>query len=83
VAKKRWTATQLPEISGRVVVVTEASNGIGAIAASELARVGATVVLAVRDVAKGEAAAAAMTGHTDVRRLDLTDLASVREFAAS
>jgi NAD(P)-dependent dehydrogenase (short-subunit alcohol dehydrogenase family) len=39
------------------------------------------VVLGVRDVAKGEAAAARMAGETDVRRLDLTDLASVREFA--
>ena len=35
----------------------------------------------MRDVAKGEAAAAQMAGETDVRRLDLTDLASVREFA--
>jgi NAD(P)-dependent dehydrogenase (short-subunit alcohol dehydrogenase family) len=53
------------------------------VAAGELARAGATVVLAVRDVAKGEAAASTMTGRTEVRHLDLTDLASVREFAAS
>jgi len=81
-ADHRWTAAQLPDMSGRTVVVTGASSGIGAIAARELSRVGAAVVLAVRDVAKGMAAAATMTGETKVRRLDLTDLASVREFAA-
>ena len=42
---------------------------------------GAKVVLAVRNTAKGDAAAAAMTGDVEVRRLDLQDLASVREFA--
>jgi NAD(P)-dependent dehydrogenase (short-subunit alcohol dehydrogenase family) len=39
-------------------------------------------VLAVRDPAKGERTAATMAGHTEVRRLDLADLASVRTFAA-
>jgi NAD(P)-dependent dehydrogenase (short-subunit alcohol dehydrogenase family) len=78
----RWTADKMPDMSGRVVVVTGASSGIGAITAGELARAGARVVLAVRDVAKGEAAAAKMTGQTDVRQLDLTSLASVREFTA-
>jgi NAD(P)-dependent dehydrogenase (short-subunit alcohol dehydrogenase family) len=82
-ANDRWTASKLPDMSGRVVVVTGASSGIGAITAGELARAGASVVLAVRDVAKGEAAAATMTGKTDVRQLDLTSLASVREFAAA
>ena len=80
-ADHRWTAAQLPDMSGRTVVVTGASSGIGAISAGELARAGARVVLAVRDVAKGKAAAT-MNGETDVRRLDLADLNSVREFAA-
>ena len=81
-ANDRWTADKMPDMSGRVVVVTGASSGIGAITAGELARAGARVVLAVRDVAKGEAAAAKMAGETDVRQLDLSSLASVREFAA-
>jgi len=81
-ANHRWTADKMPDMSGRVVVVTGASSGIGAITAGELARAGARVVLAVRDVAKGEAAAAKMAGETDVRQLDLSSLASVREFAA-
>lgn len=80
-ANERWTAAQLPDLSGQTVVVTGASSGIGAVTAGELSRAGAKVVLGVRDVAKGEAAAARMAGETDVRRLDLTDLASVREFA--
>jgi NAD(P)-dependent dehydrogenase (short-subunit alcohol dehydrogenase family) len=77
----RWTAADLPDLSGRTVVVTGANSGLGAITARELARAGAHVVLAVRDVARGERAAARMPGSTEVRRLDLADLASVRAFA--
>jgi NAD(P)-dependent dehydrogenase (short-subunit alcohol dehydrogenase family) len=77
----RWTAADLPDLHGRTAVVTGASSGLGAITARELARAGARVVLAVRDVARGERVAAAIAGDTDVRPLDLTDLASVRAFA--
>jgi len=68
-------------MTGRTVVVTGANSGIGAIAAREFARAGARVVLAVRDPARGSAAAKTMQGDTDVRRLDLADLSSVRAFA--
>lgn len=78
----RWTGADLPDQSGRTIIVTGASSGLGVVTARELARVGARVVLAVRDPAKGERAAAAMAGQTEVRRLDLADLASVRAFAA-
>ncbi len=78
----KWTAANLPDQSGRTVIVTGATSGLGLVTARELACVGARVVLAVRDPAKGERAAATMTGHTEVRRLDLADLASVRSFAA-
>ncbi len=80
-ANDKWTANQLPDMTGRTVVVTGASSGIGAITAGELARANARVVLAVRDVTKGEAAARAMSGETEVRPLDLTRLESVHEFA--
>jgi NAD(P)-dependent dehydrogenase (short-subunit alcohol dehydrogenase family) len=77
----RWTASDLPDMTGRTVVVTGANSGIGAVTARELARAGAHVVLAVRDPARGEAAAATMPGSTEVRRLDLADLSSVHAFA--
>jgi NAD(P)-dependent dehydrogenase (short-subunit alcohol dehydrogenase family) len=61
--------------------VTGANSGLGLVTARELARVGADVVLAVRNTAKGDEAAAGMTGNVTVRKLDLQNLASVREFA--
>jgi NAD(P)-dependent dehydrogenase (short-subunit alcohol dehydrogenase family) len=63
-------------------VVTGANSGLGAVIATELARAGAHVIVACRDVAKGERAAASMPGHVEVRELDLADLASVRACAA-
>ncbi|MFI2714727.1 oxidoreductase [Streptomyces collinus] len=76
-----WSAERLPDFGGRTVVVTGANSGIGLTAADALARAGAHVVLAVRDTERGRAAAAAVHGSTEVRRLDLADLASVRAFA--
>jgi NAD(P)-dependent dehydrogenase (short-subunit alcohol dehydrogenase family) len=78
----RWTAADLPSQAGRTVVVTGANSGLGLVTARELARAGATVVLAVRDEFRGKAAAATMDGDVTVRRLDLADLDSVRGFAA-
>jgi NAD(P)-dependent dehydrogenase (short-subunit alcohol dehydrogenase family) len=76
-----WTAADLQSFAGRTAIVTGASGGLGEVTARELARVGAHVVLAVRDINKGGAAAARMTGDLEVRRLDLQDLSSVRDFA--
>ncbi|MGH3541685.1 MAG: SDR family NAD(P)-dependent oxidoreductase, partial [Mycobacterium sp.] len=76
-----WTAADLPSFAGRTVIVTGANSGLGAVAARELARVGAQVILAVRNTGKGQAAARDMTGDVEVRRLDLQDLDSVRQFA--
>jgi NAD(P)-dependent dehydrogenase (short-subunit alcohol dehydrogenase family) len=76
-----WTAADLPSFAGRTAIVTGASGGLGEVTARELARVGAQVILAVRNTEKGEAAAQQMTGDVEVRRLDLQDLASVRDFA--
>lgn len=59
------------DLSGRTIVVTGANSGIGSIAARDLAAAGAHVVLAVRDTAKGERAAAELLGSTEVRIDDL------------
>ncbi|MBV9795073.1 MAG: SDR family NAD(P)-dependent oxidoreductase [Actinobacteria bacterium] len=73
----------LPDRSGRTAIVTGASSGIGRSVAQALAGAGAHVVLAVRDLAKGRAVAAAIGGRTEVRALDLARLDSVRSFAAA
>jgi len=79
----RWTADQLPALTGTTVVITGATGGIGLVTARELARAGATVVLAARDVDKAHRAVAGFSGDFVVRRLDVADLDSVREFAQS
>ncbi|MBQ0884083.1 SDR family NAD(P)-dependent oxidoreductase [Streptomyces sp. RM72] len=75
------SSSQIPDQTGRTVVITGAASGIGRSAASALAMRGARVILAVRDQAKGRAAARDMGGRAEVRALDLASLASIREFA--
>jgi len=82
----KWTADQIPDQSGRVVVVTGANSGLGLVTARELARAGGSVVLACRNTSKGEQAlaevrAAAPSADVKLEALDLADLESVRDFA--
>ncbi|MET9882955.1 oxidoreductase [Streptomyces sp. NPDC006430] len=81
-----WNAENVPDQSGRTAVVTGANSGIGYVAARELARRGADVVLACRSAARGRAAllrlrAEVPRAEVDFMPLDLADLGSVREFA--
>src|SRR6266700_5984983 len=76
----------VPDQAAKLVVVTGANSGTGREAARRLAGAGADVVMAVRTVAKGERArdeilAAQPGARLEGRRIDLADLASVREFA--
>jgi NAD(P)-dependent dehydrogenase (short-subunit alcohol dehydrogenase family) len=74
-----WTADHLPDLTGRRIIITGASSGIGLAAARQLARRGAHVIAAVRDLAK---ARRVLDAAADLRELNLADLASVRAFAA-
>jgi len=81
-----WTVDQIPDQSGVTVVVTGANSGLGLVTARELARVGATVVLACRNTQKGATAAAEIgadvpDARVSVAELDLSSLDSVRQFA--
>jgi NAD(P)-dependent dehydrogenase (short-subunit alcohol dehydrogenase family) len=78
----KWTAADIPDQAGRTFVVTGANSGLGASTARALAGAGASVVLACRDTAKADEAAASMYGKVEVRKLDLADLSSVRSFSA-
>jgi len=82
-----WTEKNVPDQSGRVAVVTGSNTGLGYDNARVLAAHGARVVLAVRDTAKGEEAAARIRKLTPgadvaVHKLDLGSLASVRTAGA-
>ena len=83
----QWTAGDIPSQIGRTFVVTGANSGIGYETSRALAARGAQVIMAVRDEAKGAAAAERLRAeHPDAtlvpRLLDLADLDTVRPFAA-
>ncbi|MGE0219609.1 SDR family NAD(P)-dependent oxidoreductase [Mycolicibacterium sp.] len=82
----RWTTADIPDQTGRTAVVTGSNTGLGYEITAALAAAGAHVVLAVRDLDKGRAAAerieAASPGaEVALQRLDLTSLESIRDAA--
>ncbi len=77
----RWSTDAIPSQTGRTVIITGATSGIGFAAAQVLADKGARVVLAVRNQTKGADAVARLGGRAELRSLDLADLGSVRAFA--
>jgi NAD(P)-dependent dehydrogenase (short-subunit alcohol dehydrogenase family) len=81
-----WNAGLIPDLSGKQAIVTGASSGLGLETAKALAAKGASVVLAVRDLGRGEAAASKIRAaqpdaKLTVSPLDLASLASVRDFS--
>jgi NAD(P)-dependent dehydrogenase (short-subunit alcohol dehydrogenase family) len=82
----RWTVADMPDLTGKTIIVTGANSGLGYVSARELARKGARVIMAVRDERKGSRAVAELREQVpqadlDLRLLDLADLDSVRAFA--
>ena len=82
----KWTSADVPSQSGRVAIVTGSNTGVGFEAAAVLAEKGAHVVLAVRNLDKGDDAKARITARcpdsvVSVQELDLASLASVRKAA--
>jgi NAD(P)-dependent dehydrogenase (short-subunit alcohol dehydrogenase family) len=83
---KRWTFDTIPDQSGRTAIVTGANTGIGFETARMLAAKGARVIIACRNLAKGETALSRIRSthsgvNIDLALLDLGDLASVAAFA--
>ena len=81
-----WTIKDIPDQSGKTVIVTGANSGIGYEAARALALKGAIVIMACRDLEKGEAAVGEILkehprANLNLRQLDLADLSSVQQFA--
>ena len=67
-------------LTGKRIIVTGATNGVGLGTARLLARAGAHVILAVRNTELGAQRAAEIGGSTSIAKLDLADLSSVRAF---
>ncbi|MBO0855061.1 MAG: SDR family NAD(P)-dependent oxidoreductase, partial [Nocardia sp.] len=77
-----WDTSDIPDQSGRTIIVTGANSGLGAATTRALVAAGAEVIMACRDEVKARAVADSIGGdRVQVRRLDLADLSSVREFA--
>lgn len=80
----RWSTTDMPDLTGKVAVVTGGNAGLGLVTVRELAARGAQVVLTSRNPQRGRDALAglgALRGAVEVMQLDLADLSSVRAFA--
>ncbi|MEM8534462.1 MAG: oxidoreductase [Chloroflexota bacterium] len=82
-----WTTEHIPNLTGKVIIVTGANSGIGFEAAKEFARKGAQTILACRNMDKAHTALAQIQSDiphasAEIMHLDLASLASVHQFAA-
>lgn len=84
--KKKWKAEDIPDQSGKIIIMTGANSGLGLEATKELVRKGATVIMACRNIEKGKDAVDEViteipNAKVELMELDLSKLVSVREFA--
>lgn len=85
VNNKKWTSDDIPNLSGKVIIVTGANSGIGFETAKEIARKGAHTILACRSMEKGNDAVQRIrvevpNAHLEPMVLDLSSLKSVQAF---
>lgn len=84
--KEKWTTENIPDLTGRIIIVTGANSGIGLEETREFARHGATVIMACRDMGKAQAALNGIKSELPrsqvaVMQLNLASQKSVRLFA--
>ena len=82
----KWTQNDIPDLAGKVVVITGANSGLGLESTKAIAAKGATVVMACRNMTKAEKAKADVLGQVpdanlDLMKLDNSSLESVKAFA--
>jgi len=82
---KKWTKKEVPDLSGKVIIVTGGNSGLGFESVKLFTEKGADVVMACRSLARGEAARAklARPENVEVMLLDLLDFDSIRSFAVA
>jgi len=84
--KDNWTSSNIPDLKGKVIIVTGGNSGLGYWSVKAFAEKGAEVILASRSIENGEKAKTEILneipeGKIEVAELDLADLESVRRFA--
>jgi len=85
-SKEKWDTSDIPSQQGRVAIVTGSTSGIGKETARVLASKGASVIVAARNIPKGESVvkaikAASPNADITVRELDLSSLVSIKAFS--
>ena len=84
--KEKWTTVNIPDLTGKVIIVTGGNSGLGYESVKAFTEKGAEVILASRSVEKGEAACMEILkeipeGKIKVMSLDLMDFSSIKDFA--
>ncbi len=80
---KRFEAADLAvDLHDKTILITGANAGLGLAATRQLTQLGATVVMACRDLTRGEEARRTVTGRTELVRLDVSSRVDVKRFVA-
>ena len=82
---EKWTAENIPDLTGKVIIITGANSGIGYEAAKEFARKGAQIILASRNLDKAQSALSQIQSeipetNAEILKLDLANLKSIHQF---